>query len=112
MDPGANDENENEVSEDEDTATTADPKRYEMTDKKHWTWRKNGKGRVIEPVPYTGPLELFDIKLEDGDLGKMKDAHGTIRFHLVFDWLLPKFGEGLDEVGFHVNSLRRECETT
>ncbi|KAL3778367.1 hypothetical protein ACHAW5_008310 [Stephanodiscus triporus] len=30
----------------------------------------------------------------------MKDGQGEIRFHLVFDWLLPKFGEGLDE-GFY-----------
>ncbi len=34
-------------------------------------------------------------------MGKMKDAHGLIQFHLVFDWLLPKFGKGLDEVGFY-----------
>ena len=90
-----------EASVDEDPTTTADPNRYTMTDKVDWTRRENGTGRIIEPVPYTGPSELFDIELEDGDLEKMKDAHGTIRFHLVFDWLLPKFGEGLDEDGFY-----------
>jgi hypothetical protein len=55
----------------------------------------------MEPVPYTGPSELFDINLEDGDLENMKDAQGTIRFHLVFDWLLPKFGQVLDKEGFY-----------
>jgi hypothetical protein len=44
---------------------------------------------------------LFDIKLEDGNLDKMHDGHGTIRFHLTFDWLLPQFGRGLDEDGFY-----------
>ncbi|KAL3775049.1 hypothetical protein ACHAW5_007513 [Stephanodiscus triporus] len=70
-----------------------DPRRYKMTKAKHWTRRDSGEGRLMEPVPYTGPSELFDIKLEDGDLEKMKDGQGEIRFHL----LLPKFGEGLDE---------------
>jgi hypothetical protein len=79
----------------------ADPKRYRMMDQADWTRREHGEGQIIKPVPYTGPSELFDIKLEDGDLETMKDAHGTIRFHLVFNWLLPKFGEGLDEVGFY-----------
>jgi len=87
---------------DEDPTTAAgDPRRYTMTKSKHWTRRDSGEGRVMEPVPYTGPSELFDIKLEDGDLEKMKDGRGTIRFHLVFDWLLPKFGEGLDKEGFY-----------
>ena len=30
-----------------------------------------------------------------GELAKMRDTHGTIRFSKVFDWLLPKF-EGDD----------------
>jgi hypothetical protein len=89
-------------SSDEDPTTAAgDPRRYTMTKAEHWTRGDSGEGRVMEPVPYTGPSELFDIKLEDGDLENMKDAQGTIRFHLVFDWLLPKFGQGLDEEGFY-----------
>ena len=82
-------------SDDEDPATTADPRRYKMTEGKDWTRRDSGEGRLMEPVPYTGLSEQFDIKLEDGDLEKMKDAQGEIRFHLVFDWLLPKFGKGI-----------------
>ncbi len=95
-------------SSDEDpTMAAGDPRRYTMTKAKHWTRRDSGGGQVMEPVPYTGPPELFDIKLEDGDLEKMKDAWGTIRFHLVFDWLLPKFGQGLDEEGFYEFDIAR-----
>jgi hypothetical protein len=52
-----------------------------------------GGGGPIHPVPYTGEADLFGVKLEEGDLEKMRDAHGTIRFHLVFDWLLPLIGK-------------------
>ena len=46
-------------------------------------------------------VELFNVKLEEGDLDKMRDVHGTICFLLVFDWLLPKLGEGLDKGRFY-----------
>jgi hypothetical protein len=36
---------------------------------------------------------VFGIKLAEGDLEKMHDKHGVICFHLVFEWLLPMFGE-------------------
>ena len=98
-DAGANDDIEASVNK--DPATMADLKRYRMTDQADWTRREHEEGRIIEPVPYTGLSELFDIKLEDGDLETMKDVHGKIRFHLVFEWLLRKFCEGLDEVGFY-----------
>ncbi len=29
----------------------------------------------------------------DSDLDKMRNNHGAIRFHKVFEWLLPMFGE-------------------
>ena len=46
-------------------------------------------------------VELFNVKLEEGDLDKMRDVHGTICFHPVFEWLLPKLGKGLDEGRFY-----------
>jgi hypothetical protein len=51
-----------------------------------------GGGQPIHPVPYTGEAKLFDVKLEEDNLQKMRDAHGTIHFHLVFDLLLPSIG--------------------
>jgi hypothetical protein len=52
-----------------------------------------GGGCPTEPVPYTGNSELLKIKLADGNLDKMRDDHGAICFHKVFEWLLPTFGE-------------------
>ena len=52
-----------------------------------------GGGRTIEPVLYTGEADVFGVKLADGDLEKMRDKHGDIRFHSVFEWLLPTFGD-------------------
>jgi len=36
---------------------------------------------------------VFGVKLADGNLEKMRDKHGDIRFHFVFECLLPTFGE-------------------
>ena len=68
---GANDDNK--ANNDENPTTTADSKRYMMTGKVDWTRRNKKEGQVIEPVPYTGPSELFNIKLEDDYLDKMPD---------------------------------------
>jgi hypothetical protein len=51
------------------------------------------RGRLpINPVPYTREAELFGIKLAEGNLEKMRNAHDVIHFHLVFKRLLPSFG--------------------
>jgi hypothetical protein len=69
------------------------PKKYGITMAKDWTMHAEGGGYPIKPVQYTGDSELFQIKLADGNLDKMRDEHGAIRFHTVFEWLLPTFGE-------------------
>jgi hypothetical protein len=81
----------------------AEPKKYLMTDNKDWTMHKGGEGRRINPVPFTGEAEQFGVKLEEGDLKKMRDGHGMIRLYLVFDWLLPTFNGngGFNEDGFY-----------
>ena len=84
---------------DDGARTTDEPKKYGMTEAKHWKQVDvvaGGSGRAIYPVPYTGEGELFGVKLQADDLAKMRDHHGTIRFLKVFDWLLPKFN-GQDE---------------
>jgi hypothetical protein len=68
--------------------------KYGMMNKADWSMHVGGGGQPIYPVPYTREAKLFGINLEDGNLEKMRDAHGTIRFHLVFDWLLPLIGKG------------------
>ena len=37
----------------------------------------SGGGCQINLVPYTGEAELFGVKLAEGDLKKMRDAHGV-----------------------------------
>ena len=47
--------------------TTDEPKKYSMTESKHWKqvdFTGGGGGRAIEPVPYTGEGELFGVKLQ------------------------------------------------
>lgn len=87
---------EDAADDDNDAADDPEPKKYSMTEAKHWKQVDvdGGGGRVIEPVPYTGEGELFAVKLRAGELAKMRDKHGTIRFSKVFDWLLPKFEGG------------------
>ncbi len=73
--------------------------------------REGGEVRCINPVPFTGEAEQFGIKLEDGNLEKMRDGHGTIRLNLVFDWLLLTFnGNGsFNEDGFYEFAAARMC---
>jgi hypothetical protein len=93
-DVGGNDANN-------DYGPTAKPKKSAMTEEKDWTMHIGGGEGCIVTVPYTGESMHFGVKLEKGNLEKMQDEHGTIHFHLVFDWLLQMFGESLDENGFY-----------
>jgi hypothetical protein len=77
---------------------TVEPLKYGMANKADWVMLVNGGGRCINPVPYTGEAEHFGVKLEDGNLDKLSDAHRTIRYHKVVKWLLPTFGKD----GFYV----------
>jgi hypothetical protein len=73
-------------------------KRYEKTKAKNWTMHKNGRpGRVIHPIPFTGPAEFFSPNLSDEELKGMVDVHGNIRFSKIIEWMLPLF----DGVSFY-----------
>jgi hypothetical protein len=45
-------------------------------------------------VPYTREAEELALKLMEDKLDGMHDTHRVIRFHKVFEWLLPTLGEG------------------
>ena len=67
-------------------------KRYEKTKAKNWTKRKNGRpGREIHPIPFTGSAEFFWPSLSDNEVKGMMDEHDDIRFHKIFEWMLPTF---------------------
>jgi hypothetical protein len=53
--------------------------------------RGRSKGRNILPIPFTGGGEDFAVKISDEELESLKDNSGDIRFHKVFQWLLPRF---------------------
>jgi hypothetical protein len=78
---------------DNDDGPMVESKKYCLTAARDWTMHAGGGGRWINPVQYTREVELFDVKLVDGDLDKMRGTHGVIPFHKVFNWLLQTFGE-------------------
>jgi hypothetical protein len=88
-----NNDNEGGNEMNDDKGPTIKPIKYRMTNMADWTMLVNGGGQCNDPVPYTREAEHFGIKLEDGDLDKLHDTHGTIHYHTVFKWLLPMFGE-------------------
>jgi len=78
---------------DDDDGPMVESKMRGVTAAKDWTMHVSGGRRHINSVPYTGEAEVFGVKLAEGDWEKMRDKHGVICFHLVFEWLFPTFGE-------------------
>jgi hypothetical protein len=74
-------------------------RRYEKTNAANWTKHKNGQPRrVIHPIPVTGTSEFFHPNISDIEMKEMIDEHGNIRFHKIFEWMLPTFyGESFYE---------------
>jgi len=48
----------------------------------------------MEPIPYTGEREEFDVRISEEEINSMKDSNGTIRFMNVMRWCLPRFDDG------------------
>ena len=42
-------------------------------------------------IPYNGENEEFLVNITLEELQAMKDDHGTIRYHKVLEWCLPRF---------------------
>jgi hypothetical protein len=56
-------------------------RRYEKTKATNWTMHTNGQpGRVIHPIPFTGPAEFFCPNISEEELKGMVDVHGDVRF--------------------------------
>ncbi len=67
-------------------------KRYKKTNAANWTKHENGQpGRVIHPIPFTGTSEFFCTNISDIEMKEMIDKHGDVRFHKIFEWMLPTF---------------------
>jgi hypothetical protein len=67
-------------------------KRYERTNAANWTKHKNGQpGRVTHPIPFTGTSEFFCPNISDIEMKEMIKEHGNVRFHKIFEWMLPTF---------------------
>jgi hypothetical protein len=71
----------------------ATPTIYTITDKDNWVFcGKDGVGRSIDPIPWTGGDEDFSPKITPEELEMLKDEHGVIRYWKVNEWLLPTIG--------------------
>ncbi len=62
------------------------------TNAKTWTKHVNDQpGRVIHPIVFTGPAELFCLNIFDKEIKEMIDVHGNVCFSKIFEWMLPMF---------------------
>jgi hypothetical protein len=46
---------------------------------------------VIHPIPFTGTSEFFCPIITDIEMKEMINEHGNVRFHKIFEWMLPMF---------------------
>ena len=69
-----------------------------VIDKLNWTeiiqGTTNAEVSDMEPIPYTGEREEFDVRISEEEINSMKDANGTLRFMDVMRWCLPRFDDG------------------
>ena len=86
-------EGDADAEDSDDDIDLFEEKRYEKTKSKNWTKHENGRPwREIHPIPFTGLSEFFRPNLSDDEVkGMMMDAHGDIRYHKIFEWMLPMF---------------------
>jgi hypothetical protein len=85
-------ESDNDLSIDSEEVNTTI---FELTEPEEWH-RIGGQSaaRNIEPVPYAGEHEEFCPNIDEERISEFKDTNGDIRFEKVFEWLLPRFGDG------------------
>ena len=64
-----------------------------VIDKLNWTeiiqGTTNAEVSDMEPIPYTGEREEFDVDITEEGINSMKDSNGTIQFMNVMRWCLP-----------------------
>jgi hypothetical protein len=86
-------EGDADAEDSDDDIDLFEEKRYEKTKAVNWIkHHENGQlGRDIRAIPFTGPAEFFQPNLSDDKVKGMMDAHGDIRFHKLFEWMLPTF---------------------
>jgi hypothetical protein len=74
---------------------------YEKTKKHNWVMHADGRtSRAVEPIPFFGQKSDFRPKVTTEELAGMYDGNGDLRFHCIFEWMLPKFGNA-DDVSFY-----------
>ena len=62
-------------------AAAATPGTYRMIQPKDWTMiNAANPGRQIEPVPYTGGNEFFEVNMTYAEMVQMKDENSNIRY--------------------------------
>lgn len=73
-------------------AATPGTATYKMTYHNDWTKISAVNHGQHTAIPYTELNEFFGINMCDWEMEKMKDKNGDIRYHKIFEWMLPTFG--------------------
>jgi hypothetical protein len=85
------------VLEGDDEIETEDGTLYSLTPTDEWTPVDDdeGGGRLIDPIEWTGgENEEFSVNIIDAELDTLMDDSKEIRFEKVFEWCLPRLGDG------------------
>jgi hypothetical protein len=88
------------VLEGDDEIETEDGTLYSLTPTAEWSRVDDNQdgGRTIDPIEWMGGDEEFSINITDAEINSLKDENGEIRYEKVFEWALPRFGSGDDEL--------------
>jgi hypothetical protein len=95
----------NAVRDGDEEIETAEGTRYTETTSDEWNQIEDGKGRMVNPIEWTGDEE-FSVKITDEEVELLKDEGGEIRYEKVFQWCLPKYGNDDDQSLFEFQPAR------
>jgi hypothetical protein len=95
------------VVEGDDEIETEDGTLYSLTPTEDWTrvGIEGDGGRTIDPIEWSGD-DKFSVNITDEEVKQLMDDNKEIRFEKVFEWLLPRFGDGNDETLFEFQAAR------
>jgi hypothetical protein len=85
--------------DDEIEIETEDSTLYSLTPTNDWSRVNDDEDgeRLIDPIERMGGDEEFYVNIIDAEINTLKDEKGEIRYEKVFEWALPRFGDGDDE---------------
>jgi hypothetical protein len=100
------------VLEGDDEIETEDGTLYSLTPSDEWTrvGIEGDDGRTIDPIEWSGDDE-FSVNITDEELETLMDSNKEIRYEKVFEWCLPRFGDGSESLFAHQAARMRNYKT-